>query len=91
MKISKARLNEIIKEELADILSEIRAEDIGLDSKKDTTEADDDLLGLISKKELAANKDYAIILKNGYIPVNRFGVDKDAPAKGEHLTAKLGR
>ena len=91
MKISKARLNEIIKEELADILSEIKAEDIGLDSKKDTTEADDDLLGLISKKELAANKDYAIILKNGYIPVNRFGVDKDAPAKGEHLTAKLGR
>jgi hypothetical protein len=72
-------------------LAEISAQSIGLDPKRDTTMSDDDLLSLISDKDIKQNPGYGFMLRNGYIPVNRpqedLYDDNDEPIS---MSAKLG-
>ena len=62
--VIKENATETILKTLKNVLNEIKAADVGLDAKKDTTLSDDDLLGLISKNDLADKKDYLLMLKN---------------------------
>ena len=43
---------DIIRETLNRLQQEITAKEVGLDSKRDTTESDDDLLSMISQKDI---------------------------------------
>jgi len=82
IKLKKNRIKETLNR-----LAEISAKSVGLDPKRDTTLSDDDLLSMISDKDINANPGYGFMLRNGYIPVGRDTVDEE----GDRVfSAKLG-
>jgi serine/threonine protein kinase len=87
IKLKNNRVKEVLNR-----LAEISAQSIGLDPKRDTTMSDDDLLNLITDKDIQNNRGYGFMLRNGYIPVNRPQEDLYDDDTGEpiNMSAKLG-
>jgi serine/threonine protein kinase len=87
----KIKLKKNLLKETLNRLAEISAQSVGLDPKRDTTLSDDDLLSMITDRDIDANPGYGFMLRNGYIPVNRPQEDMyDDMGDPISMSSKLG-